>query len=122
VTPNLKNRSAFIRGRGAEKPGGEQMIMFEETEIGRIRRNMIALMRRSAIDRDFRALCLENGAKAYLELSGEPLPEKYKVRFAEQDDAGPGGMPQAGGPPREPEVCRPQVCLLPQFLPPTWLE
>jgi hypothetical protein len=88
--------------------------MFEETEIGRIRRNIIALMRRSAIDREFRALCLENGAEAYAELSGEFLPEKYEVRFIERmDDIAPGDeLPYGRGQ---------RVCLLPKFLPPTWL-
>ena len=83
--------------------------MFEETEIGRVRRNIIKLLRLSALDGKFRALCLEDGARAYLELSGEPLPEKYKVRFAERESA-------------EPQADKPQICLLPEFLPPTWLE
>ena len=87
--------------------------MFKETEIGRVRRNIIKLLRQSALDGKFRALCLENGAKAYLELSGEPLPEKCTVQFVERESADSGGGPQPD---------KPQACLLPEFLPPTWLE
>jgi hypothetical protein len=96
----------------------EKSKMFKETEIGRIRRNIAALLRRSAMDREFRGRCLENAAEAYWELSGEPLPEKYKVRFAERKDIESGGGSRVGGPPPD----EPQVCLLPEFLPPTWLE
>ncbi|MDR2528938.1 MAG: hypothetical protein LBD04_07970 [Synergistaceae bacterium] len=80
--------------------------MREETEIGRFRRNMIRLTRQAALDREFRDLCLKDGGRAYRELTGEILPERYALRFAE-----PGKVPGAER----------QICLLPEYWAPTWL-
>jgi hypothetical protein len=92
--------------------------MYEETEIGGVRRNIIRLARRAAMDLEFRELCLENGARAYFELTGEALPERYEARFVEPGEPGTLGKLGQNVPPGG--DARP-FCLLPEYLPPTWL-
>ena len=78
-------------------------------EAGALRKNMAALMRRAALDADFRRLCLESSQNAYLEQTGVPLPERYVVRFIE---------PEA----EEPADGVVRCVKLPRFLPGTWLD
>jgi len=78
------------------------------TQTGILRQNMSTLMRRAAVDEEFRRLCLENGAAAYLAISGSPLQAQYAVCFIEPEQDVPGGG--------EARYVR-----LPKYIPKTWL-
>ena len=79
-------------------------------EIAALRQNIIKLCRRSAVDMDFRKLCLEDAKAAYLELTGEILPTRHAVRFIEPES---DSLPVPGG-------CH--VFRLPGYLKKTWLS
>lgn len=83
--------------------------MYDMTEIGILRQNMIRLSRRAATCRDFRNLCLESAADAYLELTGQPLPELHMVCFIEPENT---ELPVQGKYP---------YFYLPRYLAKTWL-
>ena len=55
------------------------------TEIAEIRKNMATLLRKATVDMDFRQICLADAGKAYLELTGKVIPNKYIVRFCEPE-------------------------------------
>ena len=60
---------------------GEQTML----EIGLLRQNMAALLRRAAVDEAFRRVCLEDASVAYLALTGQTLPAQYVVCFIEPE-------------------------------------
>ena len=78
------------------------------TQTGILRQNMSALIRRAAVDEEFRRLCLENGAAAYLAISGSPLQARHVVRFIEagQEVSDDGEA---------------RCVRLPKYIPKTWL-
>ncbi len=76
------------------------------TEIGTVQQNIAALIRRSAVDLDFRKLCLLDGKKAYWSLTGKEWDFKEELCFVEESDEIPANK---------------TVVVLPGFLAPTWL-
>ena len=54
-------------------------------EIGVLRQNMAALLRRAAVDEDFRRTCLKDASTAYLALTGQTLPAQYVICFIEPE-------------------------------------
>ncbi|MCL1918668.1 MAG: hypothetical protein FWG14_10195 [Peptococcaceae bacterium] len=76
-------------------------------ELGALRQNMLCLCRRTATDKDFRGLCLADPARAYVELTGTPLPERYVVKFIDPEEKMPA----------ESSV---RYVFLPPFFPKTW--
>jgi len=54
-------------------------------EVAKLRKNMATLLRKATVDEDYRHLCLADAPKAYFELTGNVLPEKYILRFCEPD-------------------------------------
>ena len=82
--------------------------MYDIIEIGLLRRNFAALFRRAATNKDFRMLCLKDANSAYLELTGQSLPEWYTIRFFE-----PGETPLKN------EAVK--WMRLPKYLDKTWL-
>ena len=54
-------------------------------EIAELRKNMATLLLKATVDEDYRNLCLADAQKAYFDLTGKTLPNKYIVRFCEPD-------------------------------------
>jgi hypothetical protein len=77
-------------------------------EIVNLRQSMSALLRRAAVNEEFRQLCLEDAPAAYLAISGREFPEQYAVRFAEagRENTVDDGIRRV---------------LLPGYIPKTWL-
>ena len=59
--------------------------MYDIIEIGKLRQDMALLFRRAATDKEFRALCLKDSSRAYLELTSRVMPEQYSVDFFETE-------------------------------------
>lgn len=75
--------------------------------LAEVTNNMSGLLCKAAVDEDFRSLCLKDCSKAYEAYSGKELPGQYRVRFIEEG--------------QEPAAQELPLCVLPQYLPPTWL-
>ena len=88
-------------------------------EVAELQKNMAALLRKATVDEDYRRICTEDATKAYFELTGKDLPEKFQVRFCEPVGDENNTQTQPPLHPSNLEGIR-MVCL-PKFLPKSWL-